>query len=553
MKKYFFSFFIVLFCLLIATKEVLAAPFVYVLSERSGPTKGNPATISLINVNNSYSLTTPITTATRTAKPQTIAISPDQTKVYISDRGLDLIYVVDTANNTFSTIAVDNDGELVITPDGTKGYIGNCGSQPVVIWVLNLSNNTVSGSIPVTSTSCPFFLAVSPDGSKLYASGTFDNGSFGVTVINTANNAILANIQIAPDSTFIQDIVVSNDGSKVYVVDPGACCPTGLGRVYVINAATNLITNNITVGNTPVGLALTPDDSKLYVANQASSSVSVINTATNTVLTTINLGAGKKPSLIKITPDGTKAFVLNQTAPIEVSVINTATDVLITTVVIPNTWSGFDLGIFDRGFTKAGSNVVIKPTPAVTLTFSSVTTSGDTSVTTSATPPAVPDGFKVAGSLYFTITSTATFSGSVTVCIKYTDETGENGFKFLHEEGGVWVNRTSSLDTVNNIICGQVISFSNFVVAIAPTITGLSDRLASLSLPQGLTQSLLAKLEAAQRALDAGQNEVAVNNLQAFINEVEAQRGKVLTNEQADNLASFVTNLIKVIKGIVEF
>lgn len=41
----------------------------------------------------------------------------------------------------------------------------------------------------------------------------------------------------------------------------------------------------------------------------------------------------------------------------------------------------------------------------------------------------------------------------------------------------------------------------------------------------GVATSLLAKLDAAQAALDRGQTSVAINNLKAFIQEVRAQGG----------------------------
>ena len=49
------------------------------------------------------------------------------------------------------------------------------------------------------------------------------------------------------------------------------------------------MTATIPVGY-PVGVAVTPDGSKVYVANVDSNSVSVINTAKNTVTATITVG-----------------------------------------------------------------------------------------------------------------------------------------------------------------------------------------------------------------------------------------------------------------------
>jgi hypothetical protein len=68
-----------------------------------------------------------------------------------------------------------------------------------------------------------------------------------------------------------------------------------------------------------------------------------------------------------------------------------------------------------------------------------------------------------------------------------------------------------------------------------------------LNLQQGIDNSLDAKLEAAKKALeDLNENNdgAAINSLQAFINAVEAQRGKALTEEQADMLIEMVQRII---------
>ncbi|MDH5483489.1 MAG: hypothetical protein OEY22_11540 [Candidatus Bathyarchaeota archaeon] len=78
-------------------------------------------------------------------------------------------------------------------------------------------------------------------------------------------------------------------------------------------------------------------------------------------------------------------------------------------------------------------------------------------------------------------------------------------------------------------------------------IQDLIDDVQSLNLQQGIVNSLDAKLTnalSALNALNAGQRNDAVNKLNAFINEVEAQRGTKLTNEQADYLITAVQDVI---------
>ena len=66
-----------------------------------------------------------------------------------------------------------------------------------------------------------------------------------------------------------------------------------LGNVYVINTATNTVATTLTGFNSPFGVAVTPDGTKVYVTNRGVSTVSVINTATNTI--TDPVPVGKKP------------------------------------------------------------------------------------------------------------------------------------------------------------------------------------------------------------------------------------------------------------------
>ena len=80
----------------------------------------------------------------------------------------------------------------------------------------------------------------------------------------------------------------------------------GHGTVSVIDTLTNAVVDTITVGESPWGIAITPDGKRAYVANQ-SGTISVIDTSTNTVIDTIIDTDG--PFGVAITPDGTRAYV----------------------------------------------------------------------------------------------------------------------------------------------------------------------------------------------------------------------------------------------------
>src|SRR5258708_27219256 len=93
--------------------------------------------------------------------------------------------------------------------------------------------------------------------------------------------------------------------------------------VSVIDTATNTVTTTVGVESRPIGVgfAFTPNGSRVYVANSDSNSVSVIDTATNAVIATIAVGSF--PQGLAITPDGSRAYVSNTNSA---SVIDTATN-----------------------------------------------------------------------------------------------------------------------------------------------------------------------------------------------------------------------------------
>ena len=103
---------------------------------------------------------------------------------------------------------------------------------------------------------------------------------------------------------------MSADGSKVYVSNWGGRVPgptdftdgmfpvvvdprTGIpitGTVSVVDTATNTVVKTIDVGLHPCGMALSPSGDRLYVTNANSDTVSVISTATDTVVKTLHVG-----------------------------------------------------------------------------------------------------------------------------------------------------------------------------------------------------------------------------------------------------------------------
>jgi hypothetical protein len=66
---------------------------------------------------------------------------------------------------------------------------------------------------------------------------------------------------------------------------------------------------------------------------------------------------------------------------------------------------------------------------------------------------------------------------------------------------------------------------------------------------QGIAQSLLAKADAAQAAVDRGQPAVAVNVLEAFVAEVSAQAGKHIAQPHANHLIMHAELVIQALES----
>jgi uncharacterized delta-60 repeat protein len=79
------------------------------------------------------------------------------------------------------------------------------------------------------------------------------------------------------------------------------------------------------------------------------------------------------------------------------------------------------------------------------------------------------------------------------------------------------------------------------------SVTGLTQIVQAMSIDAAFKEGILARLTEVQRAVRIGKTNVAENMLQAIINEVRAQRGKKLSDAQADLLIAYATNLILLI------
>ena len=209
----------------------------------------------------------------------------------MTNSGSDSVSIINTIrDNVVDTVNVGSRPiGVAANPSGTKLYVTNTGESTVS--VIDTTTKMVVTTVLVGSN--PVGIAVTPDGSKVYVSNV---GSNSVSVINTSalpmhtkfilRRQSTANIVSAtiPVGNFPVGVAVTPDGSKVYVTNFN-----NYGNVFVINTSTNIIIANVAVGQYPTGIAVSPDGRKVYVANGANNNVSVITTSTNNVTATVNV------------------------------------------------------------------------------------------------------------------------------------------------------------------------------------------------------------------------------------------------------------------------
>jgi YVTN family beta-propeller protein len=232
------------------------------------------------------------------------------------------VAVVDTANNSVvTTITVGfSPFGVAAHPSGSHVYIGNMDDNSVS--VIATASNTVVATVPVGMG--PMGLAVHPNGSRLYVANYYEDT---VSVIDTATNTVVPGgtitIDAGPPGNFDGPIglAVNPAGTRLYVVNNESF------SVSVIDTATLAVVATVKsgMGQRPVGVAVHPTGAWVYITNAMSSNVAVLDTATNTVATTV--AVGMSPRGVAVHPSGSHVYVATGSGT--VSVISTASHTVV--------------------------------------------------------------------------------------------------------------------------------------------------------------------------------------------------------------------------------
>ncbi|HVV47175.1 MAG TPA: beta-propeller fold lactonase family protein [Bryobacteraceae bacterium] len=214
--------------------------------------------------------------------PENFAVSQDGRTIFVSNEDDDGVSFLDIASGKLTkTIKTGEEPEgVTVSPDGRLIYSTNEADGTVT--VIDIAAEKLISTIKVGRR--PRNVVFTPDGKHAWVNAENDGT---ICYLDTVKNSLIQTILLGkPGEIKPMGMALSPDASKLYV-------STGRGKmVFVIDTATNKPVTSFEVGQRPWGIAVSADGRTLYSANGPSNDVSVVDLGTNTVLRKVPVGQG---------------------------------------------------------------------------------------------------------------------------------------------------------------------------------------------------------------------------------------------------------------------
>ncbi|HEX6539800.1 MAG TPA: alkaline phosphatase family protein [Candidatus Dormibacteraeota bacterium] len=222
------------------------------------------------------------------------------------------------------------DGSMLLASDDGQGLAAGTPYDQGV-QVIDPATSKVTQTIQYTSPQAVFYgLAFSPDGTHAYASG---GGSEIVHTYTVSSHQLTESTPLALPTknpsgqsinSFPAGLQVTPDGSKLVVADHLA---DAVSVVPVDGSAVS----TVPVGHAPLGVALSPDGKTAFVTNQGGNTVSVVDLGGATPVVQQDITVGTHPNSETLDAASGRLYVADGDSD-QVSVIDTHTDSLVNTV-----------------------------------------------------------------------------------------------------------------------------------------------------------------------------------------------------------------------------
>ncbi|REE91494.1 YVTN family beta-propeller protein [Paenibacillus taihuensis] len=233
-----------------------------------------------------------------------IALTPDVKMAYLANQMNSTVAVLDLTSEMIVEVIylgiTDNQSnqpkQIIVHPTNGLAYVANTSGT---ISIIDTAVQTLLSTVKVASTLS--VMVLSPDTNYLY----IDTGPE-VAVFSTIMNTVIDTI-LLPSPLQAGDLALTPDGSLVFAASPGTI-PTPDNRVVFLSTITRAAIATVTVGTRPVKVDVNSLGTQVYVVNQDSHNVSVIDIASNTVVITIPI-SGTLAAVQALTPDGSRDYV----------------------------------------------------------------------------------------------------------------------------------------------------------------------------------------------------------------------------------------------------
>ncbi len=246
--------------------------------------------------------------------PTLLAVAPDGRHVYAASGGM--LSVIDTATNReVKHISINpHSTGIAVSPDGSRVYVSNLFS--IMLTVLDTATNTVVDPITMflhRERGGFGSMVVAPDGRTIYIANRANRG-FGI-IPSDGGGGNLLQPSVGPVG-----VAITRDGRTVYTAGCRPICTPGF--INMFDTATRRFGDAIAVEGNPFRIVLSPDDRLAYVANLTGPSVSVVDLVARRVTQTFRVPV--QPTGLAINPTGDTLFVASQTGG-QLTALDTAT------------------------------------------------------------------------------------------------------------------------------------------------------------------------------------------------------------------------------------
>jgi YVTN family beta-propeller protein len=230
-------------------------------------------------------------------------------ELVVLNKDADSVWYLDAdTGERLGTVETDfNPHEVAVSPDGSTSYV-TCSLGQSLLFLDNESRE-VTGRFEHELFDFPHGLAVRESAGELWLVSTYSSQ---VYVFDIETEALLETFPTHQELSHM--VTLSPDESRAYLANIGS------DSVTVVDADERSIVADPPVGESPEGIAVDPDTGEVLVANQDDGTLSRIDPDSLDVDVVTHLG--ETPIRVVFSPDGRYALVPNRESN-DVSVVDT--------------------------------------------------------------------------------------------------------------------------------------------------------------------------------------------------------------------------------------